>query len=134
MKLLVISHGDFAAGICSTLRKFFGIDNVYPACVTQEGGTSDLRKKANAYLEEWGEEQVVICSDLKGGSANQAALAFLERPGTFLISGMNLSLLLQIAMEAEITEEGIREMIEAAREDLVFVNDLAMGSVDEDDE
>ena len=47
---------------------------------------------------------------------------------------MNLSLLLQIAMEAEITEEGIREMIEAAREDLVFVNDLAMGSMDEDDE
>ncbi len=134
MKLLVISHGDFAAGISSTLRKFFGIDNVYSACVTQEGGTADLLDRAKAYLEEWGEEQVVICSDLKGGSANQAALALLERPDTFLISGMNLSLLLQIAMETEVTAEGIREMIETAREDLFFINDLALGTMDEDDE
>lgn len=38
MKLLIISHGDFAAGITSTLKTFFQIENVYSACVTQEGG------------------------------------------------------------------------------------------------
>lgn len=26
MKILIISHGDFAAGMCSTLRTFFGAD------------------------------------------------------------------------------------------------------------
>lgn len=134
MKLLLISHGDFAAGITSTLRNFFGADNVYSACVTQERGTADLLEKAQAYLDEWGAEQVVICSDLKGGSANQAALPFLGRENTFLISGMNLSLLLQLAMESEVTEEGIREMIAAAKEDMAFINDLSLGKMDEDDE
>lgn len=134
MKLLLISHGDFAAGIASTLRTFFGADNVYSACVTQERGTADLMDKAQAYLEEWGEEQVVICSDLKGGSANQAALALLARPGTYLISGMNLALLLQLVMESEITEDGIREMIAAAKEDMAFINEMALGDMDEDDE
>ena len=73
MKILIISHGDFAAGMCSTLRTFFGADNVYSACVTPEGGTGDMMETARRYLEEWGEEQVVICSDLKCGSANQMA-------------------------------------------------------------
>lgn len=134
MKLLLISHGDFAAGICSTLRNFFGADNVYSACVTQERGTADLLDKAQAYLDQWGDEQVVICSDLKGGSANQAALSFLARPDTFLISGMNLSLLLQLAMESQVTMDGIREMITAAREDMVLVNEMSLGQMDEDDE
>lgn len=134
MKLLLISHGDFAAGICSTLKNFFGVENVYSACVTQERGTADLMDKAQEYLDSWGGEQVVICSDLKGGSANQAAIPLLERPDTFLISGMNLSLLLQIAMEGEVTTESIHEMIEAAKEDMALINELSLGGLDEDDE
>lgn len=134
MKLLIISHGDFAAGITSTLKTFFQIENVYSACVTQEGGTGDLLDKVHGYLDQWGDELVVICSDLKGGSANQALLPLLERPNTFLISGMNLSLLLQLGMEPEVTAEGIREMLEAAKEDMTFINDMALGQMDEDDE
>ncbi|MEQ2473690.1 PTS sugar transporter subunit IIA [Laedolimicola intestinihominis] len=134
MKLLIISHGDFAAGITSTLKTFFQIENVYSACVTQEGGTGDLLDKVHGYLDQWGDELVVICSDLKGGSANQAVLPLLERPNTFLISGMNLSLLLQLGMEPEVTAEGIREMLEAAKEDMTFINDMALGQMDEDDE
>ena len=53
MKILIISHGDFAAGMCSTLRTFFGADNVYSACVTPEGGTNDMMEVARRYLEEW---------------------------------------------------------------------------------
>ena len=134
MKLLIISHGDFAAGITSTLKTFFQIENVYSACVTQEGGTGDLLDKVHGYLDQWGDELVVICSDLKGGSANQAVLPLLERPNTFLISGMNLSLLLQLGMEPEVTAEGIREMLEAAKEDMTFINDMALGQMDEGDE
>ena len=45
MKLLIISHGDFAAGITSTLKTFFQIENVYSACVTQEGGLKPKKPK-----------------------------------------------------------------------------------------
>lgn len=133
MKVLVISHGDFAAGICSTLTKFFGATNVYSACVTQERGTADLLEKAQEFLDNWGGEQVVICSDLKGGSANQAALTLLQRPDTYLISGMNLSLLLQLVMEESVTAEKIQEMIEEAKEDMGLVSVQAV-AMDEDDE
>ena len=134
MQILLISHGDLAAGMCSTLQNFCGADSVYSACVTQENGTADLMDKAREYLDQWQGEQVVICSDLKGGSANQAALALLERPDTFLISGMNLSLVLQLQMEDHVDADTIHDLMANAKEDMVLVNELLQAQSDDDDE
>ncbi len=129
MKILLISHGNIAEGFCSTLQQFFGATNVYAASVTAEGGTAALLDKINAYLDAWGDEQVVICSDLKGGSANQSALPFLRRSETYLVSGMNLGLLLQLSAEPSVDAAGLHEMIGAARDDMVLVNDLIADSM-----
>lgn len=134
MKILLVSHGDFAQGLCNTVQKFFGADQVYWACVTQENGTADLMEKTKNYMEQWGEEQVVICSDLKGGSANQAVLSWLERPNTYLISGMNLSLVLQLQMEQHVDESMIHDMLTEAKEDMVLVNEVIRGQMDDEDE
>lgn len=134
MKILLISHGDFAAGMCKTLHDFFGAENVYAAWVTQENGTADLMSKARAYLEQWTDEQVVVCSDLKGGSANQSALELLARPDTYLISGMNLSLVLQLQMEDQVDAETIQEIIANAKEDMVLVNELLNAQADNDED
>lgn len=134
MKILLVSHGDFAQGLCSTMREFFGADNVYAASVTPENGTADLTASVEQYFRQWGEETVVICSDLKSGSANQTVTPLIARPNTFLISGMNLSLVMQIQMEDEITAESLHEIIELARQDMVFINELNLGAASEDDE
>ena len=134
MKILIISHGDFAAGMCSTLRTFFGADNVCSAFVTPEGGTNDMMEVARRYLEEWGEEQVVICSDLKCGSANQTAYPLIARPNTFLVAGVNLSVLLQLQMEDHVTVESLQEILDNAREDLVLMNTLVLDADCEEDE
>ena len=133
MKILLVSHGDFAEGLCSTLTNFFGASNLYWASVTMDEGTGALLNKANAYLEEWGEEQVVICSDLKGGSANQTAFPLIVRPNTYLITGMNFSLVLQLMMEQEVNEEKINTIIQNAKEDMVLMNTLLL-EMDDDDE
>lgn len=124
MKILLISHGDFAAGLCSTVTSFFGASSVKSACVTLDRGVDDLTDKINSYLNQWKDEQVVICSDLKGGSANQTAYRYLDRPNIFLISGMNLALVLQLIMEEQVTEESLHAMIESAKQDMVLINDL----------
>lgn len=134
MKILLVSHGDFAAGLCSTLTNFFGASNVYSACVTKENGTADLIAAADKYLDEWGGEQVVICSDIKGGSANQSVFPYIQRDNVFVVSGMNLSLVLQLSMEDEVTSESIKEIMESAKEDMVLINELNIGAIDEDDE
>jgi mannose/fructose-specific phosphotransferase system component IIA len=134
MKIILVSHGDFAAGLCSTLTNFFGASNVYSACVSLENGAETLHTAVREYLTEWGDdEQVVICSDIMGGSANQNAFQYMSRPNTFLVSGMNLSLGLQLMLKDSITIEELRDVISQAKEDMVLMNDQTF-AMDEDDE
>lgn len=134
MKILLVSHGDFAQGLCSTMREFFGADNVYAASVTAENGTADLTASVERYFQEWGDEQVVICSDLKSGSANQTVTPMIVRPNTYLISGMNLSLVMQLQMEDEVTADTLHEIMELSKQDVVLMNELNLGAAGEDDE
>ncbi|MBR3264836.1 MAG: hypothetical protein IKI61_02580 [Erysipelotrichaceae bacterium] len=134
MKIILVSHGDFAQGLCSTLTSFFGMSNIYWACVSLENGAASLHETVNDYLNDWGmEEQVIICSDIQGGSANQNAFQYLSRPNTYLISGMNLSLVLQLALKTSVTAGELREAIMQAKEDMVLMNDRVF-AMDEDDE
>lgn len=135
MKILLVSHGRFAEGLCNTMTNFFGADNVYHACVTQESGSAGLREAVEKYLKQWGDEQVVICSDMRGGSANQTAFPFLSRLNTFLVAGMSLPLVMQLHLqEGDVTAEELREMIEVAKTEIVLVNDMDFSKMDEDDE
>ena len=87
MKILVVSHGDIAKGFCETAKKFFEASEIYYANVDLETGVKGLVEDVEKYLEDWKDEQVVICSDLKGGSANQTIANYISRPNTFVISG-----------------------------------------------
>lgn len=135
MKILLVSHGKLAEGLCDTMRNFFGADNVYAASVTQESGSAALREAAEEYLKQWDGEQVIICSDMLGGSANQTVYPFLSRPNTFLVAGMNLPLVMQLHLEdGDITADTLREMIEDAKTEIVLVNDMDFTQKGEGDE
>lgn len=134
MKILLVSHGDMAQGLCATAQKFFGASDIYYANVDLETGTKGLIEKVNNYLNEWNGEQVVVCSDLKGGSANQTVAQMLNNDNFFLVSGMNLALILQLIMCQEVTKESLISMIEDAKNDLVFVNEVLKNVSSDDDE
>lgn len=134
MKVLLVSHGSIAQGFCDTVKNFFGAQDIYYANVDLETGTKGLVEKVNAFLDEWKDEPVVVCSDLKGGSANQTMMQYIDRPNLYLISGVNLSLILQLVLVPEVTHDSLVEMIEAAKNDLVLVNESISNVFDEDDE
>ncbi len=135
MKILLVSHGKFAEGLCDTMKNFFGGENFYSASVTQEYGSDGLKQTVEQYLSQWEDEQVVICSDMMGGSANQTVFPFLSRPNTFLVAGMSLPLVMQLHLEdGDITAESLREMIREAQAEIVLVNDRDFSRMDEDDE
>lgn len=134
MKVLLVSHGSIAQGFCDTAKDFFGAQEIYYANVDLETGTKGLVEKVDSFLNEWKDELVVVCSDLKGGSANQTMMQYVNRPNVYLVSGMNLSLILQLVLVPEITRDALVEMIEAAKSDLVFVNEAMSNIFDEDDE
>lgn len=119
MKYLIAGHGDYAQGVVNTL-KFFKDDlnnvDLLPY-------TSDFEEQLQAYLERQDPaEPLCMVTDLVGGSVNLEAMRQLRRRNFYLISGANISLLLEMLF-SEVTEGAqIEEIVHAARDQMVYVN------------
>lgn len=137
-KLLLISHGQLANGFIDTLKLFLGEDHPFTAICAYGEGCSDVDEELNKFIASVNEEdEVLICSDIFGGSVNQKVLPLLSREKTFIISGMNLALLLQIGtypQEEPLNDEICRNFTQQAMEAVVYVNDAMNSEVEEIDE
>jgi len=133
LKILVASHGTFASGMKSSLNILLGkSDNVtvIDAYLDQD----NLDEKLDTYFQSIpGTEQVIMLSDLYGGSVNQKMCLHLSRPNTFLIAGVNLALVLEIALKKEpLSREQLKAIVKDSREALRVV-EISTKSVEEDD-
>lgn len=122
-KLIIATHAGMAIGMKSTLEFLAGdlsIDTV--CCYTEEKNLKEYIKNALQGLGE--KDKLVIMTDIRQGSVNQMWAEHLgER--IYLVSGINLPLLLELALarEEDINDDFIRDNISKAREEIVFMND-----------
>lgn len=127
-KYLIISHGNFAVGIADTLKLFLGEEHPFHAISAYTNGNDNIAEMIETFMSTVAEDdELLICSDISGGSVNQKMMTYLSRPKTYILAGMNLPMLLQLAMTAqdrEITADDCRLCIDEAKEGVVFVNDL----------
>ena len=78
-------------------------------------------------------EQVIMLSDLYGGSVNQKMYLRLDRPNTFLIAGMNLALVLQLLLKnTPLNHEQLKDMVEESRKALTLVEFESTGKEEKD--
>lgn len=115
-KIFIASHAKLASGILSSAEFLMGkADNitVFDAYLDDRSVEACVEQ----FLESQDEkDQVILISDLYGGSVNQILYRYLERPNTFLITGANLSLILELMVSKEdITCEELDIMIDSAR-------------------
>lgn len=123
LKLFISSHGSFASGILGAAEVLLGKQStitVYDAYVDD----TTLSGAVDAFYETVQPgDQVVLVSDLYGGSVNTALCAYLDREGTVLISGANLALILALALEpAPISDTRLEELVEQSRDQLRIVH------------
>jgi mannose/fructose-specific phosphotransferase system component IIA len=121
-KLLIASHGSFASGMKSSLEILLGkADNV--TVIDAYLDACRIEDKIEAFLATCSEEdQVFLLSDLFGGSVNQVLCLCLQRPDTYLIAGVNLAIVLELACgQQHLSESEVEEMVEASRQTLRYV-------------
>lgn len=124
VKFLLASHGKMASGMKMSLNILLGnSDNVtvYDAYVDDSNITEVFEQYFASVSEE---DQVIMLSDLYGGSVNQKMYTYLTRPNTFLVAGVNLALVLElVAMSScgEFTKESLETTIANSREALKLV-------------
>ena len=127
--LIIASHEKMADGMKDTLNFISGgiQETIALSAYVDNRPVEEAVDEVMDGFE--GEDEVVVLTDLMVGSVNQKFFKYRTRPHTHIVSGMNLPL-----MEPQgkyITEERMKEIIETAKEELKYVNEV---SNDEDEE
>lgn len=136
-QFIIASHAHFAAGINESVSLLSGERGNIRTLSMYVDGNNDLAAAAAKMLDETPEgDDLVVCTDLFGGSVNNEFTSIVQRrPNTYLVTNMNLPLLIQLlfAEEGRDTAEVIREICAADETRVKFVNDLIEDTVDDEE-
>lgn len=136
-QFIIASHAHFAAGINESVSLLSGERGNIRTLSMYVDGNNDLAVAAAKMLDETPEgDDLVVCTDLFGGSVNNEFTSIVQRrPNTYLVTNMNLPLLIQLlfAEEGRDTAEVIREICAADDTRVKFVNDLIEDTGDDEE-
>ena len=126
-KFIIASHGNFSSGIKSALDIIIGkMENIF-IIDAYVNGNNTIEEALNTVLRSVQDnDELVVFSDLLGGSVTNQVLRFALKENVHVISGMNLPLLIDIILADTDTpiETVIENGISIAKEQVVYVNKL----------
>ena len=131
IRVFLASHAHLASGLQSAVDLLSGLgDCLYVCDAYVEGGTFDVAGALDDFLRDSdSDDQVLLLSDLYGGSVNTALAPALEDPRVRLVAGVNLAFVLAVLLEdGPIDDVRLAEMVEEARDSLRVV------SIEEDEQ
>ena len=122
MNFLLIGHSNYGECLYNTVNFFKNdIPNVYYI--------NDSNRVENEFVNflDANKEPLIIFTDLLGGSVNALAMKYLPVNSYKLISGANVSMVLECIFSEPSDDETIRAIVEQARAGLVYVNEMMKG-------
>ncbi len=132
LKIFLSSHGHFASGLKSSLDILLGnsdVVTVFDAYIDEKIVQEQLELFYETVKED---DQILLLSDLYGGSVNQVMATYLDRPNTTLVAGVNLAFVLEVATKEKISEEELEIIIKQSRNALKQVKLEELGDEEED--
>lgn len=124
-KIIVAAHGTYALGVKSAVEIIAGPQKHIMYVSMYTDNTTDYEKEVEKILESVKDENVVVLTDLNGGSVNRLFLSQLGRYSFHLISGFNLGITLELLLKNELIEtEYLRELLKDTCAGAVYCNDL----------
>ena len=122
MKILVIGHGRFAEGIKSIANIIVG-DLSEVTFMNTYVDDIDFHIELDNYFSE--NKNVLVLTDLFGGSVNQAIIQYITKENIDVITGINIPLILEILISNTTGNNlDFRQIISSAKEQIVYVNDM----------
>lgn len=98
VRAIVAGHGSFSSGIISAVEQITGKGASFLAMSNTGLCLDDIQETLARALDDTGAR--VIFTDLPAGSCTMAVRRMIRaRPGVLLVTGINLSLLLDFAMQ-----------------------------------
>ena len=137
-KIIVATHYRLAEGLKSTFD-YIAPNTVEIIAISAYLENVSVESQVQAALDQFESgEQILVFTDLLGGSVNQTFAKFLDSYNIELIAGVNLPVLMTLALAiggGDLGETTIRQALEDSRQQIVYVNDMlqeqAMDDMDE---
>lgn len=133
-KILIATHGTFASGAKSTMEFLMGNVADITCIDAYVNPEENLVEILEAYFSGiTAEDQVIVMTDIKGGSVNQKIVPYAAGENIYLIAGFNLPLLVALALAPEgITRVEIKKTIEDAKCQMELVEVVPEETSEED--
>ena len=137
--MVLVTHADFARGILTSLDLVLGqVGHVDYVSITAKETIPEIASMIEEKITGFGgTDPTVVLTDIAGGGTTQAAMQLGNRRKVYLVTGLNLGLLLEIALlplgEGEDADKGMLRMaIENSRASMYLVNNLVESQTDTD--
>jgi fructoselysine and glucoselysine-specific PTS system IIA component len=133
-KFLIATHGQLAKGIKSSLDIIIGpMENVFLIEAYVNENKSIEEEIRNVLLNISSDDELIVFSDLLGGSITNQVLRTAPQENVHVVSGFNLPLLIDVLLADAATPvaEVIETSIGNAREQIVYVNKLITSTKEE---
>ena len=124
-KIIVATHYRLAEGLKSTFD-YIAPNTVEIIAISAYLENISVESQVQAALDQFESgEQILVFTDLLGGSVNQTFAKFLDSYNIELIAGVNLPVLMTLALAiggGDLGETTIRQALEDSRQQIVYVN------------
>lgn len=133
VKFLIVTHGTLADGFKATVQILMGkeiTERIDTINAFVEGDVSDPKEKIRqARISVNDRDQLVIFTDVMFGSVNRFVMPYAGNKKIYLITGVNLPLLMEIvskyafSTDKNVDEDESREAVVKSKNEIVYVND-----------
>lgn len=121
INIILASHGSLAEGMKSAVKMIIGESCRVSAYGLDHYETpQNIRNQIDEEIKASNEKETVILCDIKGGSVHNCLLELCTVPDIYLITGMNLSLVLELTVlssDVDLKEE-IKEILEISKDSI----------------
>ncbi len=134
---LIATHGTLSNGFLNAIRMIAGdLRNITVISAYIENVS--VEEQAKGFLDGIKEEdEVVVFTDIMGGSVNQYFMTQLNRKHFHLITGINLAVIIAVLYLSEdkyLEASEVESEVENARSQLIYMNEyMKRMTVEEDD-
>lgn len=124
-KIIIATHGELALGIKNALELIAGsmAKEISTYSLTPGKSATDFVAEIEKEMIDYPDQQFIVMGDIYGASVVNAMLSLVNYPNGVLLSGVNLSLALQVLLDGSemISDESIDEMIKEAQKGILRI-------------
>lgn len=137
-QIVLIGHGKIGSGVLSSVEIIYGkLDNV-SSVDTYVDSNFNLPETVHEIVEKNSDKDLIVVTDLFGGSVNNEFLKYISQDNFYLITGMNLSLVIELVSQLNISnnksvDEMIRHTISSTQNSIQYLDEESLSKSNDDD-